>query len=645
MDTTRPLPARELPLPGESLASLLRRTSNAMGYENVGRLLALLPDRASIPSNVDHWSSGTAVDSLSCLLRTPPGALRKLTLHRYASALVLSNDGHLRPEVCDRKTILRYFATTSRICPRCLHQDSTPYARMIWSFRPLSICTQHATLLIACCPACGRRSRLNLNSRCRCGQDLREVETVAIPSKAVKLSQQVEKWLSTQESPLTEMSTAACFWWMERIAKAATKTPTWMRRVAHDLELDFDVSNESLAWLAAAQTLMNWPEQLEEFLEEFQRVPKYGQTSTGIGRSFGLLLRHASQLEQEGFSPPADALRNFLLRRYTLGSLTKKICLFKSANSEVLTTRTWMTQTKAAKFLRLRHGAIAQLIGQGVLVGEIHQAGQCGRSIGLVSRDSVDQLKLELQTAVGTTEAANRLGISRHRVLDLIHAGLLPRTVHTSQGWRIPESAIRSVESIYQSLRTVKRIKPGWLTARSATREFGHAGLTIANLLQQIQLERVHPQRLETVNGLAGLLILKTDLKRVMSDISLQHLESAGYPLNRLAKLLFPVRPMKETILKKWIQMGLLSSTRVGRAQIVTSDEVKRFRLEYCLYTSACDRLGISRGTLARWESEERIRPVYGRRVTPGAGFSLYRIADIEQLVAERAAGRFRRAA
>jgi hypothetical protein len=40
----------------------------------------------------------------------------------------------------------------------------------------------------------------------------------------------------------------------------------------------------------------------------------------------------------------------------------------------------------------------------------------------------------------------------------------------------------------------------------------------------------------------------------------------------------------------------------------------------------------VSRTTLSRWEIEGRGRPVYGKRVTPGAGFSLYRREDIERL-------------
>ena len=43
--------------------------------------------------------------------------------------------------------------------------------------------------------------------------------------------------------------------------------------------------------------------------------------------------------------------------------------------------------------------------------------------------------------------------------------------------------------------------------------------------------------------------------------------------------------------------------------------------------------LEINRSTLYRWQRAGRIQPVYGRRVTPQAGFSLYRREDLRRLV------------
>ena len=52
-----PLPARETPLPGESLASLLRRTAEAMGYEHVGRIRQSLADAGAVRQDILDFSA------------------------------------------------------------------------------------------------------------------------------------------------------------------------------------------------------------------------------------------------------------------------------------------------------------------------------------------------------------------------------------------------------------------------------------------------------------------------------------------------------------------------------------------------------------------------------------------------------------
>ena len=58
MEALRLLPARESPLPGESLDSLVRRTACAMGYESVARLRSLLPDRDRLPLQLHGLEPG-----------------------------------------------------------------------------------------------------------------------------------------------------------------------------------------------------------------------------------------------------------------------------------------------------------------------------------------------------------------------------------------------------------------------------------------------------------------------------------------------------------------------------------------------------------------------------------------------------------
>jgi len=111
-----------------------------------------------------------------------------------------------------------------------------------------------------------------------------------------------------------------------------------------------------------------------------------------------------------------------------------------------------------------------------------------------------------------------------------------------------------------------------------------------------------------------------------------------GYPVHQFGKAIFPGRPIKCSIITKWIAAGFLKARKAGRARVVAADEVERFRLDYCLAEEACRILDISRSTLSRWEVEGLLQPVYGKRVTPGAGFSLYRRADLARLSRRRTA-------
>ena len=135
---------------------------------------------------------------------------------------------------------------------------------------------------------------------------------------------------------------------------------------------------------------------------------------------------------------------------------------------------------------------------------------------------------------------------------------------------------------------------------------------------------------------LNGVVVSQAGLKSLAPRIRDGRGQVRGYPIHQLGRVLFPGRPVKPTVLAKWIAAGFLKAQRNGRARIVSSEEVERFRAEYCLADEACRLLGISRSTLSRWEVEGRVRPVYGRRVTPGAGFSLYRRKDLMKLSRRR---------
>ena len=461
----------------------------------------------------------------------------------------------------------------------------------------------------------------------------------------VDLAEKFHQMLLGEFIPPSGMSPAACFWWAGRLAAAVAKTPAWLADVATRLDLEPSTSLDATAWLAAAEILVDWPQRLEAFLDAFQQIDKHKTTSTGVGRRFGTLLRHAARLEDLGHTAPADALRHYLLERYDGGHLSGKVCLFKkSKDRSTLRRRSWITQTSAAKMLGLRHGAIASLIERGILTGKLHSAGANGRSVGLVLRQSVDALRRDLQSALDVKTAASRLGIGRHAVLELIHRGVLPRAVRTAKGWQIPRASVAELESVYQQLPAGKPTASRWLSLRQATRQFGPSGLTLGGLVEFILTGELSARMADPERRLNGIVVSQADLASLAPEVRNRRNQVRGYPIHQLAKVLFPGRPIKPTVLNKWIAAGLLKARKIGRARIVSSEEVERFRSEYCLADEACRLLGISRSTLSRWEVEGRIRPVYGKRVTPGAGFSLYRREDLLKL-SRRRSPRSRKAA
>jgi len=329
----------------------------------------------------------------------------------------------------------------------------------------------------------------------------------------------------------------------------------------------------------------------------------------------------------------ADALREYLLRHYAAEHLSGKVCLFQGRKSRaLLAKRHWVTQTEAATTLGLRQGAIAALVARKVLVGQVHPAGLHGRSVGLVSRQSVESLHSDLQTALGVRSTARRLGIQRHAVLDLIHADVLPRAVRTAQGWQIPVRAVQDIEALCSSLPRLSDLASRWVSLCQATRVAGPSGLSMSGLLRLIESGVLRARMAQPEKKLHGIAVSCADLAAVRKEARNQSEPAADWSLHRAARSLFPQRPVKAYVLKRWIRVGLLRARQEGVRTILSAEEIRRFRAEYCLAREAAQALGIARSTLSRWEAQGRITPVYGKRVTAHAGFSLYRREDLRRL-------------
>ncbi|MBI5758110.1 MAG: TniQ family protein [Planctomycetales bacterium] len=640
MSTLLLLPARERAFPGESLRSLIRRHALAMGYDRTSQLLPVAG--VSFPPHLDHLSRGPPLNALSKLLGQSAESLLDRTVHHFARRLMLVPRNATSPDVCDSTTILRFFASaTTHVCPLCLAEPPAS-EQLLWSFRGLPICMRHGCALIDACPNCGARLRsspLDL-ARCPRGCDLASAVHRIKSDELLAALTKLETVLVGNRPLTPELPDSSGIWWLERLASAATRTPSWLSHVRETHALPTSISDEAVAWIAATLMLQAWPTEMNRFLDVFQTVAKHRSLSTGVGRSFGLLLRDAQHLERLGYSAPADALREYLTAHFTLGHLNRKVCLFQDGHGRQLgfQSRPWLTQTEAGKRLHLRHGAIAGLVNRGVLEGQLHPAGQRGRSIGLVSRDSVERLASEQRTALPANAAAQRLGISRHRVMALIHANVLRNAVRTKSGWTVPLEEVDRLTELYHRLPSLTSLSQPWITARNATRVYGRQGLTLVRIISAVQSGQLDARRDPRHSTWRGLCVSSADLIRFIPLVRQEQDLRCGHALHRLAKTLIPGRPLKDVVLRKWIDAGLLIAAKQGRVWRVTDAEVARFRAMFCLADEIQQSLRIVGTTLTRWINAGRLQPVYSRRTHPGAGASVFLRADVEVLRREAAA-------
>lgn len=628
------LPVREPPLPGESLSSLVRRTAQAMGYESMGRLTQLVGADRYFGGRLDQLDDGPVLQGLADLLGHPAQQLRALTVHRWAPSLVLAPNTQQTATRHDSKTALRFWhSARGGICQECL-EEAPAYERLLWSFRPLPICTRHACWLIVRCPKCGRmpqKMRLNL-IRCRCGSDLPVKPSACAGDYLVGLARAMETWLDGS-APLDGMPAAAGWAWLERLAVAIAKTEPWTNQFRKRCQVPQLVSIDRLSWLAAVELVGEWPSRQAAFLDLFQRIDKQRSSAVGTDRAFGSLLREAWKLEQLGYSVPADSLRSYLAAGFTAGHLTNKISLFREArHRKLIENRPWVIQTQAAAEIKLGRKTIVDLVRRGLLEGYLHTSGR--RQIGVISKRSIEKMRQILRESQSLVEAAQELQIERHQLGELIRSGVLKGCVHRLDGWRIPRRSIEQLAQVVHGLPEPNEID--WIGYRAAVRKYGRRGLTFGKIVELAIQDRIRLARDHGCVGFQGLWIHRKQLAAEMEQLLEQNHAQQGYPLRRAAEMLAPNQQLSRLQILRWIKAGLLKGTRNGHQWFIPRENIDRFRQTYCLVAEVCEILKVSRGTFARWRKERKILAAWSRLPDRGPASSLYLRTDLEVMLQAR---------
>ena len=384
---------------------------------------------------------------------------------------------------------------------------------------------------------------------------------------------------------------------------------------------------ELLPWLSAAEMLTYWPERLEEFLGVFQQVAKHRTTSTGISRRFGLLLREAAHLEEIGYATPADALRDYLLRHYAAGHLSGKVCLFQGHAQSLGHSPSGPGSPRPRPLVSCGFAVrtIASLVARGILVGQIHPAGEHGRSVGLVLRQSVESLQIRLAKRPGRLRHGTQLG---HRT----PCGPGPHPCGLASpcrpdGQRLADSPAigPQLEALCTGLPRIKGESAGWISLRQATRIAGPSGLALSQLLKLIQAGSLQARMAEPQKGLNGIVVSQADLAAAQRASRDQGDPSSDWSLHRAARMPVSRAAGKVPCSQAMDSSADCSGLPAGRRTMISADGDHALPRRVLPGTGRNSDPWDQPSDSLPLGGARTHPPVYGKRVTPRAGFSLYR--------------------
>jgi len=203
--------------------------------------------------------------------------------------------------------------------------------------------------------------------------------------------------------------------------------------------------------------LRHWPHGLEQGLDRIR-------TERGHGRVWQLIVALGpiykeifDRLSDQAYQFARDAIERYLLDRWEAPLALRHRRLHANAIAE----HRWLSVGEAASRMDLK----LAVVSRAAQVGEVkcrNQAYSNGRVARVVEISSLQVIADKLRSAVGVEEAARKLGLSKKRVVQLIHAGFLKIWGGKPQSgapWLIGQNGIQDLLRPASDVPLQKRIK------------------------------------------------------------------------------------------------------------------------------------------------------------------------------------------
>lgn len=309
----------------------------------------------------------------------------------------------------------------ARFCPICLSESA--HWRGVWGLSLYTACPRHGVALLDHC-SCGlaitwRRGAL---VHCDCGADLREQPTTAADPSGLKVASLLENAstrFTSSDDPQAGNFLLGELQRMWLLGAHACGTGAKPKKLAglHDLERAKVVAG------AVGTMLLQWPSGFFDLLNSIRskRPPNVANRLVG---TFGSLYRDLfSASTWASFADLRSAFEEFV-RTHWDGQLALRN---RRVSVDTVAGHEWVSALAAARELGWRTPQVRRAIEARLLVGHIRWL-PSGRSVSVVTRSSLADLKRERASWIDVKTACSRFHVGKKRILALVRNNLLHPT-------------------------------------------------------------------------------------------------------------------------------------------------------------------------------------------------------------------------
>ena len=326
----------------------------------------------------------------------------------------------------------------ARHCPRCLEETG----RWLddWTLAFLPFCERHQTWLTDSCWRCRRKltwAAMRL-THCQCGADLREGKTAALDGGLQQLVAARGRPTAPQARTPAQLPVLSPTEFARLIlaiggAYAFPRTERAKRKICRS-----DFKQCAKVAVVAGAHLFPWPDAMCADLHDLLRRRSHA-TPEPMAITFARLYR---PLHRELGEPTFEFLRAELsdfVNQYWPEPITRRHWPIQKPNEILIVPLSVAARkhgTRAATLLKICHAA--------QIAPRIKKPLQGRRPQRLLARKDIERLGAWINDLLSVRQAAQALGISRPRVLELIQGGELRTVVGRRTGAKLQRTALMS---------------------------------------------------------------------------------------------------------------------------------------------------------------------------------------------------------